>query len=603
VLAFLQPVVLFGLVAAGIPTLLHLLARRLPPTVTFPAVRYLAETERRQSKRIRLRNLLLLVLRTLVILFVVLAAARPVASVRVGAGHAPTALALVLDNSLSSGVVVEGRRVLDDVVDQARRIVGRLQPDDWLWLVLADGTPRRVGLTEAMEELDRVTVSPRRLDLGLAVRAAAQVVAGEALAAREVVVLSDLQRTALSAGEPIGIPVLVAEPGPEPPNHGLDSARAEPAVWTPGGGGAVYASLGGVGRELIPLRLELAGSVAGRALAAPGDRVGISGRGARAGWFAARVATDPDELRADDEWHLAVRVVPPAAVSVEDGAGPFVAEALGVLREGGRVTTGVGVLLADRPLAGRAIVFPPADPAAVGAVNRALAARGVAVRLTDRRTGDWVLRGDVGPAEGTAVFRRHALEGAGTVLAYVGAEPWLVRDGDVVVVASRLEPEWTALPIGAAFLPFLDLLVNRVAAGEAPVVRGAPGDVVEIPPGPVDVLTPAGAVPIVGDRRVTAPVEPGVYFLRSATRDTVGALEVNHDPRESRLARADARAVRASLGPDARLLSPRALEREVFDGAGRADLSGVLLLLALGLVAAEFLLASSGAHRVEPGVS
>lgn len=597
-MAFLQPLVLLGLVAAGIPTLLHLLTRRLPPTVTFPAVRYLAETERSQSRRIKLRHLLLLVLRTLLIVLVVLAAARPVASLRVGAGHAPAALVLVLDNSLSSGVVVGGRRVLDDLAEQARGIVGRLQPDDRLWLLLADGVPRRMSAAEATAALGRVSPWPRRLDLGAAVRTAAQVVVAEALPAREIVVLSDLQRTALSSGDAVTVPVLVSEPEAPPPNHGVDSARAVPAVWTPAG--AVHVAVGGDGREPVPVRIELGGQVLGRALATPGDWVGLNGRGARPGWVAARVVTDPDELRADDERHVALRVAAPAAVSVDAGAGAFVSEAIAVLREGGRARVGRDIVLADRPAPGRTIVFPPADPAAVGAVNRALEARGVGARLGDRRVGEWVLRGDVGPADGARVLQRYVIHGADTVLARAGADPWLVRSGAIVVVASRLEPEWTALPVSAAFLPFLDLLVNRIAAGETPVARAAPGDVVEIPPGPRELLTPSGAVPIAGDRRVTAPLEPGVYFLRSAAGDTMGALEVNHDPRESRLARADLRALRAALGTEARLLRPRALEREVFGGAGRADLSGALLLLALVVAASEFLVASAGAQRALP---
>ena len=44
----------------------------------------------------------------------------------VGAGHAPTALAIVLDNSLSSSVVVNGHPLLDRVQgDGARRSVER----------------------------------------------------------------------------------------------------------------------------------------------------------------------------------------------------------------------------------------------------------------------------------------------------------------------------------------------------------------------------------------------------------------------------------------------------------------------------------------------
>jgi len=81
VIGFLQPLWLLALSAAAIPALLHLRQRQTPPTVVFPAVRYLHQTKREHSQRLKLRNLLLLILRTLIIVMIVLAAARPVATV------------------------------------------------------------------------------------------------------------------------------------------------------------------------------------------------------------------------------------------------------------------------------------------------------------------------------------------------------------------------------------------------------------------------------------------------------------------------------------------------------------------------------------------
>ncbi|MBI2537496.1 MAG: BatA domain-containing protein [Gemmatimonadetes bacterium] len=49
-IAFLQPLALLALAVAALPTVLHLLTRRVPPTVTFPAVRY-PDTSRRPSAR------------------------------------------------------------------------------------------------------------------------------------------------------------------------------------------------------------------------------------------------------------------------------------------------------------------------------------------------------------------------------------------------------------------------------------------------------------------------------------------------------------------------------------------------------------------------
>ena len=76
-IGFLHPWLLVGLAAAGIPIVLHLLERREPPTVVFPAVRYLIAATERHQRRLRLQNWLLLLLRTLLIVFLVLAAAGP----------------------------------------------------------------------------------------------------------------------------------------------------------------------------------------------------------------------------------------------------------------------------------------------------------------------------------------------------------------------------------------------------------------------------------------------------------------------------------------------------------------------------------------------
>ncbi|MBW8840140.1 MAG: hypothetical protein JF602_09890, partial [Gemmatimonadetes bacterium] len=92
------------------------------------------------------------------------------------------------------------------------------------------------------------------------------------------------------------------------------------------------------------------------------------------------------------------------------------------------------------------VVEPPADPAALGALNRALAARGLTWRygaLTLAPTNT-----DSGSAVGRVrVLRRYRFESTASgrtgVLATAGGEPWLVRSGDVVLLGSRLNPDWT----------------------------------------------------------------------------------------------------------------------------------------------------------------
>jgi hypothetical protein len=581
VIGFLQPVALVGLLAAALPPLLHLIGRRRPPTIVFPAVQYLSVTEREHSRRLKLRHLLLLVLRMVVIILLVLAAARPVATLGVGRAHAPTALALVLDNSLSAGAVADGRAVLDALAQRARCIATMARPGDRVWLVLADGTPQLLSRAALVAAIDSVGPSPQRLDLADAVRTAAHTVAAAELPQREVVVVSDLQASAL-AGPPHGaadVRVLVWAPTAGPVNRSVDTAYVEPEVWSPDG--RVVAAIGGTASAPAAVRLMVEGTELGRAVGMAGERVVLDGRPGRSGWHPLRVELDADELRADDRWWLGVHVTEPVAARVDADLGGFVSEALDVLREGGRVRDGTDVLLSDRPGAGTTIVFPPDDPALVGALNRALAARAVGWRLGDRRAGAWVLDGELGPARGAAVVRRHRLEGTGRVLATAGGEPWLVRDGDVILVASRLTETWTELPVHAAFIPFIDRLLNRVAARESWSVRTSPGATLVLPSAVGRVLLPGQPVTVPGDRRFSAPLAAGVYFLAGAAGDTVGVLEVNYDRRESRLEPASEREIRAALGPEIQLLDGSAMVREVYGAARHADLAGALLAIAL----------------------
>ena len=62
-LAFLSPLFLVGAAAAAIPIAIHLFYRRAEPVVDFAAMRYLRRAPVEQSRRRRLRELILLALR------------------------------------------------------------------------------------------------------------------------------------------------------------------------------------------------------------------------------------------------------------------------------------------------------------------------------------------------------------------------------------------------------------------------------------------------------------------------------------------------------------------------------------------------------------
>ncbi|MEO6163560.1 MAG: BatA domain-containing protein [Candidatus Binatia bacterium] len=100
---FLYPLFLFGLAAASLPVLIHLLNRRRLKRIRFPAVRFILLSQKRISRSYRLRHWLLLALRTLAVICLALLLANPIFQTGAGlfAGGGPVSLVVILDNSLS----------------------------------------------------------------------------------------------------------------------------------------------------------------------------------------------------------------------------------------------------------------------------------------------------------------------------------------------------------------------------------------------------------------------------------------------------------------------------------------------------------------------
>jgi hypothetical protein len=563
-MSFIHPLALLGLAAAAIPALLHLLQRRTPPELDFPPLRYLSEAERESARRLKLRHLLLLLLRTALIVVIVLAAARPLVRVKGGGAHEPTALVIILDNSPSSGAVVNGRPILDRLRVAAQGSIARTTSADRVWLVLADGVVRGGSRETLLASVESTTASWQRLDLVSAVERAARLVHAEPMTGREVHVLSDLQHTALESGRadvPRGVRVLALEPGRAVANRGIADVRVSE-------GAAIVEVTGSGAAKPVPVTVRVGGGIAARGLADPGSAITVPlpTQSITPGWWRGEATLEPDELRADDRRPFIWRVAPPARVTASPGAGPFVMAALSVLKDGRRIAEGRDVTIGDASVAARSVIQPPTDPALIGQANRMLAARGVAWRWRAESgatgTPGPIVAPDLGMIQGVQVTRRYRLEVSGgrgaedTVLATVNDEPWLARSGTVVLLGSRLDTAWTALPAAPGFVPFIDALVNRVVAGAT------------------DVATAEGA--------------PRVEFrLRGA--DTVGATVFGPDPRESDLTPAKSGAAVAALGGEGRaeVLADDRFATERFAGTRRADASAVMLVLALILAAVE----------------
>ena len=126
-MSFLNPLFLFGLLAAAIPVVIHLFTRRRPRERPFPSLEFLAEVNQSEIRRLRLKQWLLLLLRTLAVAAIALAMARPAlrgAGARSGTGAATTVVALVdVSGSMGAAGGTAAGSAAATLATQARRVV------------------------------------------------------------------------------------------------------------------------------------------------------------------------------------------------------------------------------------------------------------------------------------------------------------------------------------------------------------------------------------------------------------------------------------------------------------------------------------------------
>jgi len=596
--SFLAPLYLLLVAAVAIPLFLHLRRRRIENRVDFPAVRYLARAEKDNVRQLKIRNLLLMFLRIATVLAIALASARPIGAF-FGAGHVPTAMAIVLDNSLSTSAIVNGEPLLATLRARATEAANAASSTDRLWLVTADGRVTGGSAEAVRQAISRTDVFAGRGDLSTAVTRATGLVVGSGFDARQVVVVTDAQATAWDApitASEVRVSVL-APGGDAPPNRAVVLADARPARWTPRGAVVARARLS----DSATYRIALGDQTLARGTARDGEDLTVRAAPVSRGWGAGVVELEPDELRGDDARWFAVWIGAAPRVRPDPAAGTFLRTAVEALVQDARVALGDDVLLGPADGVARlpALIIAPSEPSRLGAANRTLERLGLPWRFASPRRDETAVRGE--RFEGARASLRYPLEAqagaTGDTLATAGGAPWIVAGDGYVIVGSPLDQSATDLPLRASFVPWLgDVIAQRLAGSSTAVLHAAPGADVRLPIG-VDGLEGAdGQVAPLGESSA-APGRPGVYFLRRGP-ERVGALVVNAEPAESDLTRLPVSTLRDRVRSAGAVVTTDADEwrRSLFNVGTRRPLQVPLILLALALLAAETLVVRRGEH-------
>ena len=205
-LSFLNSVFLVGLVSAAIPIIIHLLNRRRIRRVKFSSLEFLEEQSRRRMRKVNLRRLIILALRTLAVLLLVMAFARP--SVR-GAfflpGKAARNVVVCLDASYSMGVDREEGTAFTAAREVARRVVDEAGDDDLINLIvfsdraepaLERGTRNHALVRSAIE---RAELSAEGTSIARAIDHALTLIADSDLEGGDIYVVSDFRHNADSS--------------------------------------------------------------------------------------------------------------------------------------------------------------------------------------------------------------------------------------------------------------------------------------------------------------------------------------------------------------------------------------------------------------------
>jgi len=343
---FVHPWMLLGTVLGLLPLLVHLFDRRRPRPQPFAAIAFVLRSHRRTTSRLRLKRLLLYTLRTLLLLAVPVALARP-QLVRPGAAPAhaagPAATALVVDRSLAMRFR-DGETLFERARDEAREALASLLPDEPVTLVpcgpdAEPPPPPGFDRGRVRQALDALQPSYGGADLARCLGLGARALEDSPLPGKRLVLVSAFTQVALrleappprvKVGDKLVQPEVVLRDvarGRVLKNHFLLEVKAEPSPQT----GPRMVQVTFTARNVpageageVAASLELSGRPVAKAFLAlgPGGTVQktLVARAEAGGAVTGAVVLPEDGLAEDDRRAFVVQVPRELRVLVVDGA-------------------------------------------------------------------------------------------------------------------------------------------------------------------------------------------------------------------------------------------------------------------------------------------
>ncbi len=200
-MTFLNPAVLFGLLAASIPILIHLFNLRKLKRIEFSTLAFLKELQKNKIRKIKLKQWILLALRVLIILFLVLAFARPtLEGLAIGGttSAAKTTAVFIIDDTFSMSVIDNQGSLLNQAKSTAKNLLRNFQEGDEVALILVSQSDKgEVKVSKSMVEfqklIEAIEFSYQSGILHNALTKAAKILSESKNFNKEIYILSDFQ--------------------------------------------------------------------------------------------------------------------------------------------------------------------------------------------------------------------------------------------------------------------------------------------------------------------------------------------------------------------------------------------------------------------------
>ena len=379
---FLSPLFLIAAgLGASVPLLLHLMQNKRKVQLPFPTLRFLKLAEKHSSRKIRLENFLLWLLRTLIMALLGMAFAMPMIR-RSGLGwlgEAPRDVAIVLDASYSMGYHTERGTVWDKGIGTASAIIEGLSDKDRFCIYLAREQPEALVAEPVGDKHDGLgrlrALQPGQGSsrLGPAISAAMKaLLKADAKREREIHIVTDNQSLPWRslASEKVEIDaktaVFVSLPGvPSPENAGVISVELQPPIARKNADVKITAKLmrtGTAGDTTATLFIDEkeAGRRSINATDPEASSPSFTLPPLDAGMHTARIQTPDDNLPIDDSFFFLIRVQDemPSLVVGGEGETLFLRTAL---RTGFGRASAVATMkpeqLTEKPLSPYACIF------------------------------------------------------------------------------------------------------------------------------------------------------------------------------------------------------------------------------------------------------